>query len=128
MCIRINIITNLRYQTSDVNGVRRGKLEALLIHFFCQFLVGENLLHTGLGIVKVAVNAYYEGIGTLLGHHLLLLNRADTVLRVKYDDPGTLDIGKACQSCLTGITGSSSQDHDLILDIILTGGSDHQVR
>ena len=74
------------------------------------------------------MNAYYEGIGTLLGHHLLLLDRADTVLRVKYNDTSTFYICKACQGCLTGIAGGSGQDHDLVLNIVLAGRSDHQMR
>ena len=74
------------------------------------------------------MDADYIGIVTFLCHHLFFLDRAHTVLRIKYDDLGALDIREACKRCLTGISGSRCQDHDIVLPLILACRCDQQMR
>ena len=63
-----------------------------------------------------------------LRHHLLLLDRADTVLRIEYDNAGSRHISKPGQSCLTRISGGCGQDNDLIFDVVLPGTGGKQIR
>ena len=80
----------------------------------CNLRIRKHLLYTGLCLIKVSMNSYNECIVTLLGHHLFFLDRADTVLRIKYNDLGPFYICKACQCCFSGISGSCSQDNDIL--------------
>ena len=50
------------------------------------------------------------------------------MLRIKYNDSCSRNICKACKSCFTGISGSCSQDYDLILYLILSCCCCHQMR
>ena len=127
-CIGIDIVADLRNQTADIDGVCGRELESLFIKLLCQLTIRENLLHSGLCIVKIAVNTNHQSVFPLLGYHLLLLNRADTVLGIEYDDSGAFYISKPGQSCFTGITRGSCQNNNLILDGILTGCGNHKVR
>ena len=68
------------------------------------------------------------GIFPFLRHHLFLLNRADSVLRVKDDDPGSRNIGKSCHRGFSGISGGRSEDYNLIFCIVLSGSRRQKVR
>ena len=74
------------------------------------------------------MNTDYKCIIPFLGHHLLLLDRADTILRVKYDDLCSRHICKSCQCCLSSVPGGCSQDHNIIFHLILLRCSSHQIR
>ena len=74
------------------------------------------------------MNADNKRIVTFLGHHLLLLDRAYTVLRIEYNDFRSRNIGKSCQRCLSGISRGGSQNHDLILYMILLRSGRQQIR
>ncbi len=127
-CISIHIIYNLRNQTSDVNGVGRGKAIALLRQLFLESSISENRFHTALCIIKIAPDSHHEGIVPLLGHHLLLLNGAHAILGIKYNNPRPRHIRKACQSRLSRIPGGGRQNHNIFLHLILPGGNRHQMR
>ena len=88
----------------------------------------EHLLHCCLGVVKITGNANHIGVIAFLCYHLLLLDRADAVFGIEYDDPGTRNISKTCHRRLTCISGSCCKDHDLIFDIIFLRRRSHQVR
>ena len=118
--ISIYIIYDLRYQTADVDGVCGGELEASLVKLCGKFLIVEHLLDCGLCVVEVSCDTYNGCVGTLLSYHLLLLDRAYTVLRIEYDNPCSRNICKTSQCSLTGISGSCSQDHDVVLDLVLS--------
>ena len=60
--VSINIVNHLRDQTANVDGVCGGKLEALYSQLCSKFSVAKDLLHTGLGIIKVAVNGDNRGV------------------------------------------------------------------
>ena len=63
-----------------------------------------------------------------LSHHLPLLDSTDAALGVEYDDPGSRNICKSSHRRLAGISGSGSQDYDLIRHSILRGRSRHKMR
>ena len=65
---------------------------------------------------------------TLLCNHLLFLYRADTVLRIEYDDLSAFYIGKACKCSLTCIAACRCQDNDLVLYLILLSAACHKMR
>ena len=126
-CISIYIIYDLRNKTSDIDRVCRRELESCLVKLCCHLMIIEHLLNCSLGIIKVACDSYNIGIGTLLSYHLLLLDRTYTMLRIKYDDLGSRHICKACHCSFTCISGSCSEDHDLILDVVLLRCCCHQM-
>ena len=99
-----------------------------LVKLCCQLMIIEHLLNCSLGIIEITCDSYYIGIGTFLSYHLLLLDRAYTMLRIKYDDPGSRYICKTCHCSLSCISGSCSKDHDLIPDIIFLRCCCHQMR
>ena len=67
-------------------------------------MIIEHLLNCSLGIIKVTGNTYHISVGTLLSYHLFLLDRADTMLRIKYNDLRSRHICKACHGSFTGIS------------------------
>ena len=95
----------------------------MIIQKHFQSIVIKHFLYAGLSIIKVSVHADYKGVIAFLSQHLKLLNTADTALWIKDDDLCTRDICKACKSRFSGISGSCSQDHDIIRDLILFRGS-----
>ena len=101
--ICIYIIYDLRNQTSDIDRVCRRELITCLIKLCFQLLVIKHFLYSSLGIIKIAGNSHYVGIISLLGNHLLLLNRAYTVLRIKDNDLCARYICKACHGSLSCI-------------------------
>ena len=73
------------------------------------------------------MNPYHICIFTLLGHHLLLLDRAYTVLRIEYNDFRSRNIGKSCQRCLSGIAGSGGQNDDFFFFMIFARCGGHEI-
>ena len=125
--ISVYIIYDLRNKTSDINGVGGRKLEACIGKLCCHLLVIEHFLHCCLGIVKVACDADYVSIGALLGHHLLLLDGAYAVLRVKYNNSCARNIRKTSQCSLAGISWGRCKNDDLIFHVVLLRSGGHQV-
>ncbi len=126
--VGIAIIDDLRNQTADIDRVGRGELVSLLCHALLHSRISEDLLYAGLGIIEVAVDTDNAGVVTLLGHHLLLLDGGDAILRIKNDDLGAGHICEACQGSLAGIAAGSRKDDDLLLLMILLRCGDHQMR
>ena len=126
--ISIYVINNLGNQASYVNGVRGGKLISSRSHLFFQFFIGKELLYTGLGIIKIAVDTHHMGIGPFLGNHLLLLDRADAVLGVKNNNFRSRHIRKARQGRLPGIPGGCRKNDNFLIRFILRCRRNHQMR
>ena len=125
--ICIYIINDLGNKTSNINGVCRRELESSLGKLCCQFFIIEHFLYSCLGIVKITCDAHNISIGTFLGYHLFLLDRAYAMLRIKYNNPGSRNIGKTCKCCFSSISGGRSQDNDFIFYIILSCCSRHKI-
>ena len=93
-----------------------------------QRFICKNLLDSRLGIVKIAAYSHNKGIVPLLCHHLLFLDWADPILWIKNYNTSALHICKSCQRRFSRISGGSSQNHDLIPDMVLSGCRGHQMR
>ena len=76
---------------------------------------GKNLLDTGLGVVKIALNGAYTHIGALLGHHLSPLYLGNTAVGVEDADGNALHILEAFQSGFTRIAGGGGEDHQILM-------------
>ena len=68
------------------------------------------------------------GIGPFLGNHLLLLDRADAVLGVKYNDFRSRHIRKARQGRLPSIPGGCRKNDNFLIRFILRCRRNHQMR
>ena len=91
-------------------------------------MVGEDLLHAALAVIEVALYSAYRYIFAFLCHHLAFLHIAYALDRIEYHDLRAGNVLESFQRSLTGITGSSSQDHDLILDIQLFYSCGQEIR
>ena len=91
-------------------------------------MIIKHLLNCSLGIVKVSGNTYHISIGSLLGYHLFLLNRADAMFRIEYDNFGSRYICKTCHGSFTGISGCCGKNYDLIFHMVLLRCCCHQMR
>ena len=90
-----------------------------------QLLIGEEALHAGLGVVKVAHHRADPHIGPLLGDHLELLNGGDAVLGIEHQDLGVVHIPEALQGAFSGVAGGGHQDaHRLFLLLLAQGGGE----
>ncbi len=89
------------------------------------FLVGEEGLHPGLGIVKIAVDGAHAHVVPLLGLHLQGLDRRDAVLGIKHQDFGPVHVLETLQGGLARVTGGGDQDaHRLLLLVFHQGGGE----
>ena len=91
-------------------------------------MIIKHLLNSSLSIIEVSGNTYHISIGSLLGYHLFLLDRADTMFRIEYDDPGSRYICKTCHGSLAGISGCCGKNYDFVFHIVLLRCSCHQMR
>ena len=126
-CISIYIINNLWYKTSDIDWVSWWELKSCLCHLFFKLFVSENLLYTSLCIIKGSFDSDYICIITLLCNHLFFLNRADTILRIKYNNTCSLNIGKSCKCSFSCIAWCSCKNNYLIMYVILLSWSYKQM-
>ena len=62
----IDVVADLGNKSSDVDGIGRRENKSLLVKLSCKLLIAEDLLYSGLGIVKVSVDADYESICSAL--------------------------------------------------------------
>ena len=83
----------------------------VLCQRFLHHRVCENLLDSGLGIVKVAFNGADADIAAFLRYHLALLHGADAVLGIEHQHAGAVYILEAFQCGFAGVAGSGHQNH-----------------
>ena len=72
--------------------------------------VGEDALDAVLGVVKVASDRRDAHVRPLLCDHLQLLDLADPVFRVEYQDLCLRHVGEPLHSGLAGVAGGGHQD------------------
>ena len=100
----------------------------MLFHPLRQLLVSEHRFYTALRIVKISPDADNRRVCSALRNHLLLLDRADAVLRVKHDNARARDIREACKCRLAGISGGGCQDNNLLLRMVFLCRCRQQMR
>ena len=68
------IVDDLGQQPSPVDGVGAGEQHAVLRQLLPAGRVGKDLLHAGLGVVKISLDGAHMDVAALLGDHLALLH------------------------------------------------------
>ena len=110
VAVGAEVIHDLGRQTADIDGVGAGQgvgqLPALT--------GGENILHAGLGVVKVAPDGRDGHVAALLRHHLGTLHLRDAAVGVKYADAHAGHVPEALQSGLAGVAGGGGEDQDIL--------------
>ena len=96
----------MRRKAADIDGIGRGQPEGKL-H---SLTLGENLLYTGLGIVKIATDGANGYIFPLLAHHLTALDLGYAAVGIEDTNPNARYIFKALQSGFAGITGGGGEN------------------
>ena len=104
-----HIIGHLREQTADIDGIGAGE-DHRIAAFLRRQRRGENFLHGTLSIIKIAFNAAYPHISAFLLLHLVFLERAHAVGRIKYADIHAFHVAEAFQCRFPGITGRRRED------------------
>ena len=127
VCISLEIVSDLGCQTADVNGVCGRQTALVACRQFTVHSGSKDILHAGLGIVKVAVYSADSNILAFLGDHLGALNGRNTSVRVKDADLYALYIRKAGQSSLTGVAGSRSQNQNILFHSLFFLGCGEQL-
>ena len=102
--IRIEIINDLRNQTTDIDGIRTGENNVILFKPIFKHFIMEYTLYTALCIIKVALDCDNIGVFSLLGHHLQTLYFTDTVIGIKHCNTDIIDILKTGQCSFARIT------------------------
>ena len=105
-----DVVDHLRQNTAPVDGIGGGQEESPPVQLRPDGFIGEDPLHAGLGIVKVADDRPDVHILSLLGHHLLLLYGGHAVLGIVDLNPGLWHVGKALHGRLAGIAGGGHQN------------------
>ena len=72
--------------------------------------IGEDFLHAGLGVVKVALHGVNLHVRALLGCHLQVLDFTRAVVRVENFDLNAVEVGVARQCGLAGVAGGRDKD------------------
>ena len=117
----LEIVGHLRSQTADVDGVGRRKA----VFQLPAPAGGEDVLHAGLGIVKIAPDGAYSHIAALLGHHLGALHLGHAAIGIEHADADAGHITEALQSGLARVAGGSGENQDfLFLSAYVTGGGE----
>ena len=116
VAVGLEIIGNLGGKPSQIHGVGGGKAAVIS--------GGKDMLHPGLGIVKVALHPEHEDVAPLLGHHLGLLHLRDPAFRVEHADFHPRNIPEALQSCLAGVSRGGGEDENVFFHpfLGLSGG------
>ena len=91
-------------------------------------LGGEDLLDTGLRIVKIATHRADVYIAALLRHHLQALCLADAALGIEYQHARSGNVLKPFQRGLARVTRCSDENIDLLGLTRLAQGIAHQMR
>ena len=109
-----DVVNDLRKQTSPVDGICGRKEPAPFRELRGKNRVGKELLHTGLGIVKIPFHSADTDVSALLGLHLQLLHIRNTVPGIKHQDGRSVNILEAFQRRFSGISGGRDQNADLL--------------
>ena len=110
-----DIVDHLGQDAAPVDGVGGGQEVAPVRQGGPDGLVGEDALHAGLGVVKVAHHGADAHVGAVLGDHLGLLDLGHAVLGVEHQDLGLGHVGEALHGGLAGVAGGGHQDaHRLV--------------
>ena len=125
IAIGLEIVGHLGGQPPDVDGVGAGQPRAGGRRPAVLLVVGEYVLHAGLGVVEIAPDRANAHVAAGLGDHLGLLHVADAAVGIEYHDPRALDIVEALQRRLAGVAAGGGEDHDLLVHAQLgLGGGD----
>ena len=124
--IGAEVVHHLGGQAADVDGVGGGQAHALARQQMLLFHSGKNVLHAGLGVVKIAPDGTDADVAALLGLHLPLLHGADAAVGVEYDDLRARHVLKARHGGLSRVAAGGGQDQDLVLYAALFAGGGHQ--
>ena len=117
------IIHHLGSQAANVDGVGAGQAEGELF----PLERSENLLHTGLGIVKIAPDGAHRHVAPLLGDHLRPLHLAHAPIGVEHANAHPGHIPEAHQGGLAGIAGGGGENHDVLRYPLFPLGSGEQL-
>ena len=82
---------------------------------------GEDVLHAGLGVVKVAPHGADPDVIALLGGHLRLLHRRHAAVGIEYGDAGAGHVVEALHGRLAGVAGGGGEDHHVALHALGLG-------
>ena len=107
--VRGEIVDDLRQQATPIDRVRTGEHLVVLRKLGLERGIGENFLHAGLCVVKVAVDSAHADVFALLRVHLALLHGADAVFGIEHDHLRARDVLKALERRLAGIAGCCDQ-------------------
>ena len=127
LSIGVEIIDDLRGKTAEVDGIGRAGQLAHGVHLLPEFRAGEQTLHAGLRVVKIALHADDVGIAAAGGGHLQFLHTAYAAVGVKYRAAGAGHVLEAFQRGLAGIAAGSHQNADLPFLIVLLRSQTNQV-
>ena len=122
--ICLEIIDHLRRKPSDVDRIRGGQADSGVL----RRTAGENLLHAGLGIVKIPPHRADADVAALLRDHLRLLHRRDALLRIEHQNPRPLDVAEAFERGLAGVAGGRRQDDDFLRHALLPARRGDELR
>ena len=106
------IIDDLRNQTAEIDGVRRGQNPSLLIHRPDKFAASKYAFYAALGIIKVSLDGDHVRIPSARRHHLQALGLADTIFRIEHGTPCPRNIQKTFQCRFPGIPAGGNQNKD----------------
>ena len=126
--IRLEIVRHLRCEPSKVDGIGAGQPDAGLLRPAIAPVVGKDVLHAGLSIVKIPADGAHAHIAALLGDHLRLLHVADASVGIEYNDSRAGHIPEALQRGLAGIAAGGGQNHDVVGHAQLFAGCRDQPR
>ena len=100
----VNVVHTLGEDPGEVDGVDCG--EAVL---FAKILIGKDILHGGLAIIKCALNGdRKDGIRSSAGH-LAFLKRGNTAVWIKNEDGHAFASEKTVNGRRAGVSGGSSE-------------------
>ena len=105
-----NIVNHLRKDAPPIDGVGGGKEISPSGQLFPHGLVRENPLHTVLRVVKVTLDGAYTHVFSLLSRHLQLLNFADPVFRIEYQNLCLVHAREPLHGGLARIAGGCHQN------------------
>ena len=106
------IVGHLGDEPADVDAVGGGKDDVPFAQLLRKGGIVEDGFYAGLRVVKVAADGDDVGVLPGGGDHLLLLELADPVQRIKHRAAGAGDVGKALQGGLARIPAGGGQDGD----------------
>ena len=110
-----DVIHDLRQEPAPVDGVGRGQEVSAPGKLPAQRLVGENALHAGLRVVKVAAHGAHADVFTLLRDHLQLLHFGNAAVGIEHKDFRAVHIAEALKRGLARVAGGRDEDADGLL-------------